>query len=141
MNTQAHDRETPPVLHTTTHDAQPRTTQPLTGSDPLLQLEYESRPPTGPGVVRCINHPHELALRGIPVICPACRARRDWALVNEGRHVWIRCRCGNQWPEPEITRADFDALIENHQWTNHSTTEQALTALGFDGSLAGTYLL
>ena len=32
----------------------------------------------------------------------ACRARRDWLLINHGRNVWIVCRCSNQWLEPEI---------------------------------------
>ena len=39
---------------------------------------------------------------GIPVMCTACRARRDWLLINHGRNVWIVCRCSNQWLEPEI---------------------------------------
>jgi hypothetical protein len=55
--------------------------------------------------------------------------------------VYVRCRCGNQWPEPEITRVDFDAMLDNPKWTNYATTGEGLIALGIDGSFAGTYLL
>lgn len=130
------------MLRTTHHLAEP-TVAPSAlpaGSDPLLQLQYETQPPTGPAVTRCAGHSRELALRGIPVMCSACRARRDWILINHGRNVWIRCRCGNQWLEPEITRADFDAMLGNPSWTNYPSVEQAMTALGFDGAFAGIYL-
>lgn len=110
------------------------------GGDPLRQLQYETEPPIGPGVTRCTGHSRELALRGIPVMCSACQARRDWILINHGRNVWIRCRCGNQWLEPEITRVDFESMITSPNWTNYPTLEQAMTARGFDGSFAGTYL-
>lgn len=109
-------------------------------SDPLLQLEYETQPPSGPGAVRCAQCPHELAMRGIPVTCSACRARRDWLLINHGRRVWIRCRCGSEWLEPEITRKDFDAMLVDPSWTYYPTLEQARIALGFDGTFAGLYL-
>ncbi|WP_234330484.1 hypothetical protein [Streptomyces acidiscabies] len=61
-------------------------------------------------MARCLSHSRELALRGIPVRCTARRARRDRLLINHGRNVWVCC-CGDQWLEPEISRADFDALI------------------------------
>lgn len=136
------EREMTLVLRTTHQQANPAVAPtPLSvGGDPLRQLQYETQPPTGPGVTRCTGHPRELALRGIPVMCSACQARRDWILINHGRNVWIRCRCGNQWLEPEIRRADFDALLANPNWTNYPSLEQAMTALGFDGSFAGTYL-
>ncbi|WP_441247361.1 hypothetical protein [Kitasatospora sp. McL0602] len=130
------------VLRTTDNQTQPAPAPTATtGTDPLLQLELQTQPPTGPSAARCLNHPDELALGGIPVICSACQGRRDWLLINKGRHVHIRCRCGNQWPEPEITRADFDAMLDNPQWTNYTTTDEGLTALGFDGSFAGIYLM
>ena len=127
---------------TTRHQAEPTVAPSLlpAGSDPLRQLQYETQPPTGPAITRCTGHSQELALRGIPVMCSACQARRDWILINHGRNVWIRCRCGNQWLEPEITRADFDAMLANPKWTNYPNVEQAMTALGFDGAFAGTYL-
>lgn len=62
---------------------------------------YETQPPSGPGATRCLTHPRELTLRGIPVMCPACHARRDWLLLNHGRNVWIICRCGQQWLDPK----------------------------------------
>jgi hypothetical protein len=110
------------------------------GSDPLLQLGYETQPPGGPGATRCLSHPRTLALGGIPVMCTDCRARRDWLLINHGRNVWIVCRCSNQWLEPEISRADFDALIAIPDGTTYPSVEQGLAALGFDGAFAGTYL-
>lgn len=73
-------------------------------------------------------------------MCSACRARRDWLLINHGRNVWIRCRCSNQWLEPEITRADFDAMFASPNVESYPSLQQALIALGFDGALAGAYL-
>ncbi|MCX4773750.1 hypothetical protein [Streptomyces sp. NBC_01285] len=88
------------MLRTTDHPAEPApvlTVLPA-GTDPLLQLEYETQTPSGPGATRCLSHPRELAHRGIPVMCTACGARRDWLLINRGRNVWVccRCRCRNQ---------------------------------------------
>ncbi|MFB7124557.1 hypothetical protein [Kitasatospora sp. NPDC056273] len=125
--------------NTTTAPA-PITTPVPAGSDPLLQLEYETQTPSGPEAVRGLLHPAELALCGIPVTCSACRARRDWLLLNHRRNVWVRCRCGNEWLEPEITRKDFDAMIANPTWTHHPDTDAARVALGFDGTFAGIYL-
>ncbi|MFF4757793.1 hypothetical protein [Streptomyces sp. NPDC001292] len=110
-----------------------------TGTDPLLQLRCETWPADGPGAIRCVGHSRELALSGIPVTCSACQARRDWLLINHGRNVWIRCRCGNQWLEPEISRADFDALIGGPNGTTYPSVEAGLFALGFDGVFAGIY--
>ncbi len=130
------------MLRTTNHRVEPTPvlTAVTVGSDPLLQLHYEMQAPSGPGATRCLSHPPELSLRGIPVMCSACRARRDWLLINHGRNVWVCCRCSNQWLEPEISRADFDALIAIPDGTTYSTVEQGLRALGFDGAFAGTYL-
>ncbi|WP_406080490.1 hypothetical protein OG468_08645 [Streptomyces zaomyceticus] len=130
------------VLRTTDHTAAPAPA-PLVlpaGTDPLLQLEYETQQPSGPDATRCLGHPGELALGGIPTTCSACRARRAWLLINHGRTVWVRCRCGNQSPEPEISRADFDVLIASPYGTTYPTVEEGLAALGFDGAFAGTYL-
>ncbi|MFF3069215.1 hypothetical protein [Kitasatospora sp. NPDC057936] len=118
----------------------PITTPVPAASDPLLQLAYETQPPSGPEAVRGVLHPAELALRGMPVTCSACRARRDWLLLNRRRNVWVRCRCGNEWLEPEITRQDFDALIADPTWTHHPSTEAGRVALGFDGTFVGVYL-
>ncbi|MDT0467592.1 hypothetical protein [Streptomyces gibsoniae] len=130
------------VLRTTDHDVEPTSVLPAVpaGSDPLAQLQSETQPPSGPGATRCPSHPPELSLRGIPVMCSACRARRDWLLINHGCNVWVRCRCSNQWLEPEISRADFDAMIAIPDGTTYPSIEQGLAALGFDGAFAGTYL-
>ncbi|WP_371602266.1 hypothetical protein OG345_05095 [Streptomyces sp. NBC_01220] len=130
------------VLRTTDHTTELAPAPPIlpANTDPLLQLEQEMQPPTGPGATRCLSHPHGLALGGISVMCSTCQARRDWLLINHGRNVWIRCRCSNQWLEPEINRADFDALIDSPGVTNYPSVEQCLVALGFDGSFAGIYL-
>ncbi|MFE5735459.1 hypothetical protein ACFQ7A_31735 [Streptomyces sp. NPDC056528] len=130
------------VLRTTDHTTKPAPALPVlsAGTDPLLQLQNEMQSADGPGVTRCVSHPHELALDGIPVMCSTCRARRDWLLINHGRHVWVRCRCGDQWLEPEISRADFDALIAGPYGTTYPSVEEGLVALGFDGAFAGIYL-
>ncbi|MFD7121056.1 hypothetical protein ACFWAA_29045 [Streptomyces sp. NPDC059922] len=131
------------VLRTTDdRPTEPKPVLPIlpAGTDPLLQLDTQTQPPGGPGATRCLSHPRELALRGIPVMCTTCQARRDWLLINHGRNVWVCCRCSNQWLEPEITRADFDALIAIPDGTTYPSVEQGLAALGFDGAFAGTYL-
>ncbi|MFD5434760.1 hypothetical protein ACFWJ4_21715 [Kitasatospora sp. NPDC127067] len=118
----------------------PNPTTTPAASDPLLQLEYDSRPPSGPDAVRLVKCPTELTLRGMPVICPTCRAGRDWLLINYRRHVWIGCRCGTEWLEPDITRRDFDAMIADPTWTHYRTLDEACAVLGFDGLFAGLYL-
>lgn len=130
------------MLRTTNHYIEPIPVLPAApaGSDPLLQLQYETQPPSGPCATRCLSHPPVLSLRGIPVMCSDCRARRDWLLINHGRNVWVRCRCSNQWLEPEISRADFDAMIAIPDGTTYASVEQGLAALGFDGAFAGAYL-
>ncbi|GAA2746049.1 hypothetical protein [Kitasatospora cinereorecta] len=109
-------------------------------SDPLLQRAGETRQPSGPDAVRLAGCSTELVLRGIPVTCSQCRAHRDWLLINHRRHVWIGCRCGNEWLEPEITRREFDAMLDNPIWMHYRTLDEARIALGFDGILAGLYL-
>ncbi|MFJ3283075.1 hypothetical protein [Streptomyces halstedii] len=129
------------VLRTTTRTTEPAPALPVlpTGADPLLHSRPR-RGADGPGAIRCVGHARELALGGIPVMCSACSARRDWLLINHGRNVWVRCRCGNQWLEPEISRADFDALVGGPYGTTYPSVEAGLTALGFDGAFAGIYL-
>jgi hypothetical protein len=131
-----------PVPRTTKRPAEPTPVLPglPVATNPLQQIEYVTQPPNGPGATRCLSHPRELALRGIPVMCTACRARRDWLLINHDRNVWVCCRCSNQWLEPEINRTDFDALIAIPDGTTYPSVEQGLAALGFDGAFAGIYL-
>ncbi|WP_199827626.1 hypothetical protein [Streptomyces specialis] len=107
---------------------------------PQPRPEHSAERPGGPNAARCVRHPEELALRGIPVLCPSCLAHRDWLLINQGRHIWIRCRCGAQWLEPEITRADFDAMLDAPEWAVYPSIQSAMTALGFDSVFCGAYL-
>lgn len=109
-------------------------------TNPLPRLTYAPEPTSAPNTVRGLNHPHELVLRGIPVMCSACGARRDWLLINQGRNVWVRCRCSHQWFEPEISRGGYEAMVGTSDSTTYTSVERALLALGFDGSFAGTYL-
>ncbi|MGV9790987.1 hypothetical protein ACWEIK_26080 [Streptomyces sp. NPDC004673] len=130
------------VLRTTDHATEPAPALPVlpAGNVPLPQLQSEMQSADGPDAIRCVGHPRELALCGMPVMCSACRARRDWLLINHSRNVWVRCRCGNQWLEPEISRADFDALVASPYGTTYPSVEEGLVALGFDGVFAGIYL-
>ena len=109
-------------------------------SAPDLQVHYEPEPPAGPDAIRCLQYPHAMDLRGIPVICPADRAQRDWLLINQRNNVWIVCRCGHQWHEPELTRADYDALVLIPQVNRYTTVQAGLAAMGFDGTFAGLHL-
>ncbi len=128
-----------------------RTTERTTAPKPALparpdapntrpQRQYEPQSRNGPDATRCLTHPHTLTLRGIPALCSFCNARCDWLLINHLRNVWICCRCNNQWLEPEITPADFDALITVPRITIYPSVEQGLAALGFDGTFTGAYL-
>jgi hypothetical protein len=76
----------------------------------------------------------------MPVWCTACGARRDWAFINQGRHVWVRCRCRHEWHEPDLTRADFDALVLPGAGAGYANVDEMLAVLGFDGSFRGMYL-
>ncbi|WP_130796412.1 hypothetical protein [Streptomyces otsuchiensis] len=53
--------------------------------------------------------------------------------------VRIRCRCTRQWHEPELARRDFEAMIATGG-SDYPTLEAAAHAIGYDGTLAGTYL-
>jgi len=50
--------------------------------------------------------------------------------------VFVRCRCANEWLEPDLGRADFDGSFTSVERTWDSF-EDAMTALAFDGLLAG----
>ncbi|MFC1417796.1 hypothetical protein [Streptacidiphilus cavernicola] len=90
-----------------------------------------------PAVIRVVPHPDELRAGGATVRCPHCNARRDWLLLNVNELVFIRCRCAHEWPEPCLARTDFDQhFAYPEQYWDDATT--AMTALGFDGFLAGT---
>ncbi|MFB7270964.1 hypothetical protein [Streptomyces sp. NPDC056244] len=92
------------------------------------------------GPPRSADTPGWRAGRGRRARCSTRRARRDWLLINQGRRVWIRCRWSNQWLEPEIIRADFDAMIATPDRAIYPSVEQGLIALGLDAVFTGSYL-
>ncbi|MET8623691.1 hypothetical protein ABZW30_08035 [Kitasatospora sp. NPDC004669] len=106
--------------------------------------QYPDFTPTGPApaagrqVIRAVPHPAPLDARGIPIICSQCGAGRDWLLLNFGRQVFVRCRCSHEWPEPDLDLEFFESSFGGPEraWEDF---DQAVTGLGFDGTLAGTY--
>ncbi|MFF9072762.1 hypothetical protein ACF1A9_10685 [Streptomyces sp. NPDC014872] len=108
-------------------------------NDPLLRLQKETR--LGDGIIRlrATTHPEEIRIGGILVMCPACGARRDWMVICDRSEISIRCRCAHQWVEPELTRADYEAMIDVGG-QDYPSLEAAAEAVGYDGVLAGTYL-
>lgn len=106
--------------------------------DPLLRLQEEMEPEFEVELC-CTTHPEPLAITGIPIMCPQCGARRDWMVICYHAQVSIRCRCAHQWHEPELTRADFETMIATGG-TDYPDLEAAAQAIGYDGTLAGTYL-
>ncbi len=50
--------------------------------------------------------------------------------MNEGRNVFIQCRCNNRWHEPEITRADFLALTCLPDTTTYASVKESVAAMG-----------
>ncbi|MEV3871583.1 hypothetical protein [Streptomyces sp. NPDC049906] len=140
------------MIHNHTHQ-QPRTTQPPApapeparapvpdpGDDPVLQLQQEYRPEDTRVRMRSVNHPEELFITGLVVMCPNCGARRDWMIISDGPRIDIRCRCAHQWQEPELTRADFESMIDEVPGVLYPGVEAAARATGFDGTFTGMYL-
>ncbi|MET7518318.1 hypothetical protein ABZS88_33710 [Streptomyces sp. NPDC005480] len=119
----------------------PRTIPPTSGgdADPLLRLQQETQ--LGDGIIRLrtTTHPEEIRITGIPVMCSKCGARRDWMVICDCSRISIRCRCAHEWVEPELTRADYEAMIDVGG-VDHPCLEAAAQAMGYDGMLAGTYL-
>ncbi|MGW1374711.1 hypothetical protein ACWD6P_10635 [Streptomyces sp. NPDC002446] len=121
----------------------PRTALPETasGDDPLLRLQQEMQPADGKIGLRATTHPEEIVITGITVMCPSCGARRDWMVICDRSEVGIRCRCAHQWVERELTRADYLAMIGEGIGQDYPSLESAAQAAGYDGVLAGTYLV
>ncbi|MFI1887787.1 hypothetical protein [Streptomyces jumonjinensis] len=91
--------------------------------------------------MRSVDHPEELFITGLVVICPHCAARRDWMIICDGNRIDIRCRCAHQWHEPELTRADFEVMTGgNTTGPVYPSLEDAARATGFDGTFTGMYL-
>ncbi|MEV1026643.1 hypothetical protein [Streptomyces sp. NPDC050264] len=106
--------------------------------DPLLRLQQETQLGDGLIRLRATTHPEEIRITGILVMCSNCGARRDWMVICDRSTIRIRCRCAHEWVEPELTRADYEAMIDvgGH---DHPSLEAGAQAMGYDGSLAGTY--
>jgi hypothetical protein len=116
-----------------------RTALPQTAADdPLLRLQQESHPYGDNVDLRATTHPEEIAITGIPVMCPKCGARRDWMVICDGNEISIRCRCAHQWVERELTRADYEAMIDVGG-QDYPSLEAAARAAGYDGTLTGVY--
>ncbi|MGX1675596.1 hypothetical protein [Streptomyces sp. NPDC055400] len=119
----------------------PRATQLASAGDvdPLLRLQQETQ--LGDDIIRLrtTTHPEEIRITGIPVMCSKCGARRDWMVICDRSTISSRCRCAHEWVEPELTRADYQAMIDVGG-VDHSSLEAAAQAMGYDGTLAGTYL-
>jgi hypothetical protein len=77
----------------------------------LLQFQREMRP-LDEVPLRCPTHPKELSITGIPIMCPACGARRAWMVICDRAQVRIRCRCAHQWHEPELTHRGSETMID-----------------------------
>jgi hypothetical protein len=110
-----------------------------TGDDPLLRLQEEMQPSDGNVHLRATTHPEEIVITGITVMCPQCGARRDWMVICDRNEISIRCRCAHQWVERELTRADYEAMIDVGG-QDFPSLEAAAQAAGYDGTLAGTFL-
>jgi len=107
---------------------------------PDVPLEIPE-PVPGQPEVRAVNHPAVLQPRGIPVRCPQCEADHDWLLIYVGDLPcgYVRCRCGHEWPEGELSRDYFDTQF-THTEQVWSSLDAAYRGLGFDGVFAGCYL-
>ncbi|MFD6153599.1 hypothetical protein [Streptomyces sp. NPDC060243] len=114
------------------------THRPLPAPSPDSEPRHEPGSDAGPEAVRIVEHAGQYDLRGMPVWCAECGARRDWAFIGQRRNVWIACRCGTVWYEPEMGRRDIDALYRPGGPT-YPTVRQALAAIGRDGAFRGLY--
>uniref|UniRef100_UPI001E530382 hypothetical protein n=1 Tax=Streptomyces clavuligerus TaxID=1901 RepID=UPI001E530382 len=110
------------------------------GDDPVLRLQQEYRPDGVRIRMRSVNHPEELFITGLVVICPNCGARRDWMVICDGPRIDIRCRCAHQWHEPELTRADFEVMVGDGTGPVYPSLDDAARATGYDGTFTGMYL-
>ncbi|MGY5058704.1 hypothetical protein ACWDFR_32385 [Streptomyces sp. 900105755] len=109
------------------------------GDDPLRRLQEEMQLGDGSIGLRATTHPEEIVITGIPVMCPRCGARRDWMVICDRNEISIRCRCAHQWIERELTRADYEAMIDVGG-QDYPSLDAAAQAAGYDGTLAGIYL-
>lgn len=109
------------------------------GDDPLRRLQEEIQLGDGSIGLRATTHPEEIVITGIPVMCPRCGARRDWMVICDRKEISIRCRCARQWIERDLSRADYEAMIDVGG-QDYPSLDAAAQAAGYDGTLAGIYL-
>ena len=95
-------------------------------------------PAPGSSLIRMVQHAEELNPRGFLITCPSCRAERDWLLLETLRRVFVRCRCGHEWEEPDLDAEYFDDnfAYADRTWPN---VDDAVEALGYTGEFAGIY--
>ncbi|MPY38511.1 hypothetical protein FNH04_00580 [Streptomyces phyllanthi] len=91
-------------------------------------------------VGQAFPHRDPLVITGITVICQDCGAREDWLILLSQRVVHVRCRCGHEWREPELTPAWFEETKRGPAVEYHSSAESVVQSLGFDGTFKGIYL-
>ncbi|MFB7908417.1 hypothetical protein ACFVZ3_39095 [Kitasatospora purpeofusca] len=90
-------------------------------------------------MIRAVPHHDELNPRGTVITCGECKAARDWLLLNVRAHVFVRCRCGHEWLEGDLTVAYFEQHFSEPEagWDDFET---AMVSVGYDGAWAGMYL-
>ncbi|MFD5258752.1 hypothetical protein ACFWM5_38815 [Streptomyces bobili] len=133
------EKETMQILDEGLHPQRTVLPETALGDDPLRRLQEEMQLGDGSIGLRATTHPEEIVITGIPVMCPRCGARRDWMVICDRNEISIRCRCAHQWVERELTRADYEAMIDVGG-QDYPNLEAAAQAAGFDGTLAGIYL-
>ncbi|WP_234436843.1 hypothetical protein [Streptomyces maremycinicus] len=133
------EKETMQILNEGLHPQRTVLAETALGDDPLLRLQQETQLGDGSIGLRATTHPEEIVITGIPVMCPQCGARRDWMVICDRDEVSIRCRCAHQWVERELTRADYEAMIDVGG-QDYPNLEAAAQAAGYDGTFAGVYV-
>ncbi|MFD0279820.1 hypothetical protein ACFVHB_38830 [Kitasatospora sp. NPDC127111] len=126
------------------HDGQ-GSNDPLEPADlpPLdhIELSIPDFPTLSPDkpVIRAVPHHDELNPRGTVILCEECKAGRDWLLLNVRQHVFVRCRCGHEWLEGDLTVEYFEQHFSAPEiaWDDFET---AMASTGYDGAWAGMYL-
>ncbi|MEU6164170.1 hypothetical protein [Streptomyces tanashiensis] len=103
----------------------------------VLRLEKETR--LGDGIIRLRTtiRPEEIRIGGIPVMCSQCGARRGRMVICNRSEISIRCQCAHQGVEPELMRADYEAMSDI-DGQDYPSLETAAEAVGYDGMLADT---
>lgn len=133
------EKETMQILNEGLHPQRTVLPETALGDDPLLRLQQELQLVDGNIGLRATTHPEEIVITGIPVMCPQCGARRDWMVICDRNEISIRCRCAHQWVERELTRADYEAMIDVGG-QDYPSLGAAAQAAGYDGMFAGIYL-